>query len=129
MMRWGKLAALLLAGCAGTPVAIAPRFNGVWVTDTGSPSWVEIQAHSVVSFGLMPSNGHCAATSIDIVAQDRVNVPVSPLGNGPMSFKVDRGVLLIAGKYATMRFVPSARESICRVGGSYAHGAPYPTTK
>src|ERR1700689_1128516 len=113
-------AAFLLAGCAGMPT-IAPKFNGVWVTTSGSPSWVEVQAHSVVSFGLTLSNGHCAATPIEILSKDRVDAPVSAIGNGRMFLKLDGGALVISGKLATTRFVPASRESICLGrGGAYA---------
>jgi hypothetical protein len=119
----------LVAGCAGMPT-IAPKFNGVWVTTSESTSWVEVQAHSVVSFGLTLSNGHCAATPIEILARDRVDAPVSAIGNGPMSLKLDGGALVIKGKLATTRFVPAPRESICLGrGGVYAPGAPYPKVR
>jgi len=119
----------LLAGCAGMPT-MAPKFNGVWVTTSGSPSWVEVQAHSIVSFGLTLSNGHCAATSMEILAKDRVDAPVSAIGNGPMLLKLDGGALVISGKFGTTRFVPAPRESICLGrGGVYAPGAPYPKVR
>src|SRR5580700_2881833 len=121
-----RFAGFLLAGCAGVPT-MAPKFNGVWVTSSGSPSWVEIQAHSVVSFGLTLSNGHCASTPIEILATNRVDAPVSAIGNGPMSLKLDGSMLVISGKLGTTRFVPATRESICLGrGGVYAPGAPYP---
>jgi hypothetical protein len=121
--------AFLLAGCAGMPT-MAPKFNGVWVTTSEGASWVEVQAHSVVSFSLTPSNGHCAATSIEILAKDRVDAPVSEIGNGPMLLKLDGGALVISGKLATTRFVPAPRASICLGrGGVYAPGAPYPGVK
>jgi hypothetical protein len=124
-----RVAALLLAGCAGMPT-MAPKFNGVWVTTSESPSWVEVQAHSVVSFGLTLSNGHCAATPIEILSKDRVDAPVSAIGNGPMVLKLDGGALVISGKIATTRFVPAPRESICLGrGGAYAPGAPYPKVR
>jgi hypothetical protein len=122
--------ALLLAGCAGTPTPVAPRFNGVWVTTSGSTSWVEVQAHSIVSFALTLSNGRCAATQIEIVSKDRVNAPVSAIGNGPMSLKLEGGALVISGKLGSTRFVPAPRESICLGrGGLYAPGAPHPKTR
>lgn len=128
--KWMRgFAALLLAGCAGTPT-MAPKFNGVWVTNSGSPSWVEVQAHSVVSFGLTLSNGHCAATPIEILAKDRVDAPVSAIGNGPMSLKLDGGALVISGKFGVTRFVPAPREAIClQRSGVYAPGAPYPKAR
>ena len=120
------LVAFVVAGCAGMPT-IAPKFNGVWVTTSVSPSWVEVQANSIVSFGLTLSNGHCAATSFEIVSKDRVDAPVSAIGNGPMTLKLEGGDLVIGGKLGTTRFVRAARESICLGrGGVYAPGAPYP---
>ena len=120
------LLAFVAAGCAGMPT-MAPKFNGVWVTTSVSPSWVEVQANSVVSFGLTLSNGHCAATSFEIVSKDRVDAPVSAIGNGPMLLKLEGGDLVIGGKFGTTRFVRAARESICLGrGGAYAPGAPYP---
>jgi hypothetical protein len=120
--------ALLLAGCAATPKAVEPRFYGVWVSeDSRLHSWLEIEAHSVVNFGLTQSNGRCAASTIDIVAKDRVIAPVSSLGQGPMSLRLEGGALVIKGNYATQTYVASSRESICRgLGGAYAPGAPYP---
>lgn len=117
-----------LSGCASAPPSVAPRFNGVWVNaDSGIHSWIEIETHRVVNFGSTQSNGRCLATTVDIVAKDRVVVPVSVLGSGEMSLRLDGGVLLIAGKYATQRYAPSSRESICRgLGGAYLLGAPYP---
>jgi hypothetical protein len=121
--------AFLLAGCAGMPT-MAPKYNGVWVTTSGTPSWVEVQAHRVVSFGLTLSNGHCAATSIEILSKDRVDAPVSAIGNGPMLLKLDGGALVISGKFGTTRFVPASRESICLGrGGAYAPEAPYPKVR
>jgi hypothetical protein len=119
--------ALALAGCAGTPVAVAPRFNGAWVNaDSGMHSWLQIEPHHVISFGLFQSNGRCVATDIEILAKDRLNVPVSSLGTGEMSLRLNGGALVITSKYATQRFVPASRESICQVGGKYLPGAPYP---
>jgi hypothetical protein len=124
-----RFAAFLLAGCAGMPT-MAPKFTGVWVTTSGNPSWVEVQAHSVVSFGLTLSNGHCAATALEIISKDRVDAPVSAIGNGPMLLKLDGGALVISGKLATTRFVPASRESICLGrGGAYAPEAPYPKVR
>jgi hypothetical protein len=121
--------AFLLVGCAGMPT-MAPKFNGVWVTTPESTSWVEIQAQSVVSFGLTLSSGHCAATAIEILAKDRVDAPVSAIGNGPMMVKLDGGALVISGKLGTTRLVPATRESICLGrGGGYAPGAPYPKVR
>jgi hypothetical protein len=120
--------AWLLVGCAAAPKAVAPGFHGVWVNaDPRVASWVEIEAHRVVSFGLTPSNGRCAASAIDIVAKDRVMAPVSSLGEGPMSMRFEGGALVITGKYATQRFARASREEICRQsGGAYLPGAPYP---
>jgi hypothetical protein len=119
------LIALLLAGCAAAPPAVAPRFYGVWVNkDSRLHSWLEIEAHRVVNFGL---TGRCVASAIDIVAKDRVIAPVSSLGEGPMSLRLDGGALMITGKYATQAYVASSRASICQgPGGAYAPGAPYP---
>jgi hypothetical protein len=123
------LVAFAVAGCAGMPT-MAPKFNGVWVTSSASPSWVEVQAQSVVSFGLTLSSGHCAATSFEIVSKDRVDAPVSSIGNGPMLLKLDGATLVIGGKLGTTRFVRAARESICLGrGGVYAPGAPYPRVR
>ena len=121
-------AVLLLAACAATPKAVAPPFYGVWVNeDSRLRSWVEIEAHRVVSFGLTPSNGRCVASAIDIVAKDRVIAPVSSLGEGPMSLRLQGGALVITGNHATQTFMASSRDSICRgPGGAYAPGAPYP---
>jgi hypothetical protein len=121
-------AAVLLAGCASAPLTVAPRFYGAWVNaDSRSHSWLEVEAHRVVSFGLTPSNGRCAATTIDIVAKDRVTVPVSSLGSGDMTMRVDGRTLVVTGKFATQRFVQSSRESICQSpNGTYLPGAPYP---
>jgi hypothetical protein len=135
MAQWTTVAAhvfgpvvLLLAGCAATPTTVAPQFQGVWVNkDSRLHGWLEIEAHRVVSFGLPQSNGRCVASAIDIVAKDRVVAPVSSLGEGPMSLRLDGGVLVIAGKYATQTYVASSRASICQgSGGAYAPGAPYP---
>jgi hypothetical protein len=121
-------AAWLLAGCAAAPTAVAPAFHGVWVnSDSRVRSWIEIEAHRVVSFGLTQSDGHCVASAIDIVGKDRVMASVSSLGEGPMSMELQGGALLITGRYATQRFAPAPRESICRgPGGAYLPGAPYP---
>jgi hypothetical protein len=120
--------AMALAGCASGPKAVAPRLYGVWVnTASGPHNWIEIEAHRVVSFAVTQSNGRCAATDIDIVAKDRVSVPVSALGSGELSLRLDGRVLVVAGKYATQRYQPASRESICQgPGGSYFPGAPYP---
>jgi hypothetical protein len=84
----------------------------------------------VVSFGLTLSNGHCASTPIEILATNRVDAPVSAIGNGPMSLKLDGSMLVISGKLGTTRFVPAPRESICLGrGGVYAPGAPYPKAR
>jgi len=118
---------MALAGCASAPVAVAPRFYGAWVnTDSAMHSWLQIEAHRVVSLGLFQSNGRCVATDIEIVGKDRLNVPVSSLGTGEMSLRSTAGTLVITGKYATQRFVPTSRESICQIGGKYLPGAPYP---
>ncbi len=121
--------AALVAGCAGMPT-MAPKFTGVWVTTSASPSWVEVQAQSVVSYGLTLSSGHCAATSFEIVSKERVNAPVSAIGSGPMLLKLYGGTLVIGGNFGTTRLVRAARESICLGrGGVYAPGAPYPTNR
>jgi hypothetical protein len=119
---------VMIAGCASAPLNVAPRFYGAWVnSDPGSHSWLEVEAHRVVSFGLTPSNGRCAASAIDIVAKDRVTVPVSSLGSGDMTLRLEGRTLVVTGKFATQRFVQSSRESICRLpSGTYLPGAPYP---
>jgi hypothetical protein len=43
-----------------------------------------------------------------------------------MSLRLNGGALVITSKYATQRFVPASRESICQDGGKYLPGAPYP---
>ena len=121
----------LLMACAGAPSnskPVAPRFYGVWANaDLSVHSWVEIEVHRVVSFGVTLSNGRCAATNIDILSKDRVNAPVSSLGNGEMSLKLDGRALLVTGKYGTQRYLPSSRQAICQgPGGTYLPGAPYP---
>lgn len=119
--------AMLLGGCAGTPATVAPRFNGSWVnTDSAMHSWLQIEPHHVVSLGLFQSNGHCVATDIEILAKDRLNVPVSSLGTGEMSLRLNGATLVVTSKYATQRFMSTSRESICQVGGKYLPGAPYP---
>jgi hypothetical protein len=125
--RWSGPLCLLLAGCATAPKAVAPGFYGVWVNaDSKVHSWLEIDAHRVANFGFTQTNGRCATTAIDIVAKDRVMVPVSFLGSGPMSLRLDGGALVITGNYATQRYVPATRESIClALGGAYLPGAPY----
>ena len=118
---------VVLAGCATAPKAVAPGFYGVWVNaDSSAHSWLEIEAQRVANFGFTQPNGRCATTAIDIVAKDRVIVPVSFLGSGPMSLRLEGGALVITGNYATQRYVPAKRESICRrSGGKYLPGAPY----
>jgi hypothetical protein len=118
---------LLLAGCATASKAVAPGFHGVWVNaDSKVHSWLEIDANHAANFGFTQSNGRCATTIIDIVAKDRVMVPVSFLGSGPMSLRLDGGALVITGNYATQRYVPATRESIClALSGEYLPGAPY----
>jgi len=116
-----------LAGCASAPKAMTPGFYGVWANaDSNVHSWVEIQAHHMVSFGVTQSNGSCVSTDIDIVAKNKVSAPVSALGNGEMVLKLDGRVLVITGNYGAQRFVPSSRASICQgSGGKYLPGAPY----
>lgn len=118
--------ALLLAGCAGSPATVAPRFNGAWVNaDSSMHSWLQIEPHHVISYGLFQSNGHCVATDTEILSKDRLSVPVSSLGTGEMSLRMNRGALVVTSKYATQRFEPSSRESICLVNGKYLPGAPF----
>jgi hypothetical protein len=94
--------------------------------DSKVHSWLEIEAHSVANFGFTQPNGRCVTTAIDIVAKDRVMVPVSFLGSGPMSLRLDGRALVITGNYATQRYVPASREAICQgLGGAYLPGAPY----
>jgi hypothetical protein len=128
-LGWPAVAvAMALAGCASAPKAVAPRLYGVWVnTATGPHNWVEIEAHHVVSFAVTQSNGRCASTEVDILAKDRLSVPVSALGSGEMSLRLDGRTLVVAGKYATQHYQPATRESICQgPGGTYFPGAPYP---
>jgi hypothetical protein len=126
---WVLVGVLALAGCASAPTtskAVAPRFVGVWANADSGPSWVEIQSHSVVSFGVTQSNGRCASAAADILAKNRVNVPVSALGNGEMSLKLDGRTLVVTGRFGTQRYLPSSRESICQgPSGKYLPGAPY----
>ena len=123
----GAALALMLAGCAGTPPTIAPRFNGAWVnTDLSLHSWLQIEPHHVISFGLFQSNGRCVATDTEILSKDRLSVPVSSLGTGEMSLKMTKGALVVTSKYTTQKFVPTSRESICQVNGKYLPGAPFP---
>jgi len=121
---------LLLVACAAGPPnskPLAPRFYGVWSNTGTSNNWLEIDATHFVSFGVTQSNGRCAAIRADIVARDRVVLQVSPLGAGPMSLSLEGTTLVIAGQYATPRFVRASREAICRgSGGTYLPGAPYP---
>jgi hypothetical protein len=122
--------ALLLIACAASPPnskPLAPRFYGVWSNTGTSTTWLEIDAGHFVSFGVTQSNGRCAAIRADILARDRVVLPVSPVGAGPMSLSLDGAVLLVTGKYGTQRFVRASREAICRESdGTFLPGAPYP---
>jgi hypothetical protein len=122
--------ALLLVACASGPPnskPLAPRFHGVWSDARTNNRWLEIDTSHFVSFGVMQSNGRCAAIRADTVARDRVVLPVSPIGSGPMSLSLDGAALMIAGRYGTQRFVRASREAICRdPGGTYLPGAPYP---
>jgi hypothetical protein len=129
-LGWAVAGVLLLAGCAAAPPnskPLAPKFYGVWASaDSKTQSWLEIEAHRAVNYGV---TGRCIATPIDIVAKDRVSVPISALGSGPMTLRLEGSVLVIAGKYATQRFVPALRESICRQSnGTYLPGAPHPAS-
>jgi hypothetical protein len=106
---------------------LAPRFYGVWSSSGTGNNWLEIDASRFVSFGVTQSNGRCAAIRADTVARDRVVLPVSSLGVGPMLLSLDGAVLTVAGQYGSQRFVRASREVICRdAGGSYRPGAPYP---
>ena len=125
----GAVASLLVACASGPPNSkpLAPRFHGAWSSPGASNNWLEIDAGHFVSFGVTPSNGRCVAIRADTVARDRVILPVSSLGVGPMALSMDGAVLVIVGKYGTQRFVRTSREAICREsGGNYLPGAPYP---
>jgi hypothetical protein len=122
---------LLLAGCAAAGLnskPVAPRFYGIWSnTDANANNWLEIDAKHVVGYGSTQLNGRCNLIPIDVASRDRVILPVSAIGAGQMSLTLDGNVLVMAGKYATQRFVPASREAICRgSGGKYMPGAPYP---
>jgi hypothetical protein len=106
---------------------LAPRFYGVWSSTGSGNSWLEIDASRFVSFGVTKSNGRCAAIRADTVARDRVVLPVSSLGVGPMLLSLDGSKLVVAGQYGSQRFVRASRETICReAAGTYLPGAPYP---
>jgi len=122
---------VLLAGCAAGVLnskPLAPRFYGIWSNgDTSIYNWLEIDATRVVGYGSTQLNGRCSLIPIDVAARDRVILPVSSIGAGPMSMTLNGSELVLAGKYATQRYVPSSREAICRAsGGKYLAGAPYP---
>jgi hypothetical protein len=126
----GSVALLLVACAAGPPNSrpLAPRFYGVWSSTSTGNNWLEIDASRFVSFGVTQSNGRCAAIRADTVARDRVVLPVSSLGVGPMLLSLDGAVVLVvAGQYGSQRFVRASREAICRdAAGTYLPGAPYP---
>jgi hypothetical protein len=122
---------LMLSGCAAVPLnsqSIAPRFYGVWTnTDSSVYNWLEIDANHVVSYGLTQWNGSCDPTPVDVAAPDQLILPVGAVGAGQLAFALDGAVLVISGRTATARYVPSSREDICRgPGGKYLPGAPYP---
>jgi hypothetical protein len=121
----------LLAGCAAGALnskPLAPRFYGIWSnSDTSNYNWLEIDAKHIAGYGSTQLNGRCTVIPIDVAAHDRVILPVSSIGAGQMSMTLNGNVLVLAGKYATQRYVPSSREAICRGSGAkYLPGAPYP---
>jgi hypothetical protein len=121
----------LVAGCSSGGLkakSLAPRFYGIWSnTETSNNSWFEIDATHTVGYGSTQLNGRCTVIPIDVAARDRVILPVSSIGAGQMSLTLDGTALVVAGKYATQRYVPTSREAICRgPGGKYLPGAPYP---
>jgi hypothetical protein len=123
--------AVVLAGCASGALnsrPLAPRFYGIWSnSDASNYNWLEIDAKHIVGYGSTQLNGRCTVIPIDVAARDRVILPVSSIGAGQMSLTLNGAVLVLAGKYATQRYVASAREAICRgSGGKYLPGAPYP---
>jgi hypothetical protein len=123
--------AVLLAGCAAGALnskPVAARFYGIWsYTDASNYNWLEIDAKRIVGYGSTQLNTRCTVIPIDVAAKDRVILPVSSIGAGPMTMTLNGAVLVMAGKYATQRYVPSSREAICRgTGGKYLPGAPYP---
>jgi hypothetical protein len=123
--------AVLLAGCAAGALnskPLAPRFYGIWSnSDTNIYNWLEIDAKHIAGYGSTQLNARCTVIPIDVAAHDRVILPVSSIGAGQMSMTLNGTVLVLAGKYATQRYVPSSREAICRgSGGKYLPGAPYP---
>ena len=121
---------LLLVACASRPPnsrPLAPRFYGAWSSIGTGKNWLEIDATRFVSFGVTQSNGRCAAIRADTVARDRVVLPVSSLGVGPMLLSLDGADLVVAGQYGSQRFARASREAICRdARGTYLPGAPYP---
>jgi hypothetical protein len=122
---------LQLAGCAASGAnskPVAPRFYGIWSnTDATSRNWLEIDSKHIVGYGSTQLNARCSLIPIDVAARDRVVLPVSSIGAGPMSLTLNGTALVMTGKYATQRFVPSSREAICLGSGAkYLPGAPYP---
>jgi hypothetical protein len=123
--------ALLLAACAASGLnskPVAPRFYGVWsYADAGTTNWLEIDAKHIVGYGSTQLNARCAVIPIDVVARDRVVLPVSSIGAGQMSLTLNGTALVLTGKYATQRYMPATREAIClSSAGKYLPGAPYP---
>jgi hypothetical protein len=125
----GSVVALLVVACAAGPPKskpLASRFYGVWSDARANNHWLEIDASHFVSFGVTQSNGRCAAVRADTVARDRVVLPVSLIGSGPMSLSLDGVILVVAGQSGTQRFAQAPREAICRESdGTYFPGAPY----
>jgi hypothetical protein len=122
---------LQLAGCAASGLnskPLAPRFYGIWSsTDATSSNWLEIDSKHIVGYGSTQLNARCTLIPIDVAARDRVVLPVSSIGAGQMSLTMNGTALVVTGKYATQRFMPSSREAICLGSGAkYLPGAPYP---
>jgi|HubBroStandDraft_5_1064220.scaffolds.fasta_scaffold151889_2 hypothetical protein len=123
--------ALLIAGCAASGLnskPVAPRFYGIWsYADAGTINWLEIDAKHIVGYGSTQLNARCTVIPIDVAARDRIVLPVSSIGAGPMSLTLNGTALVLTGKYATQRYAPVSRDTICRgSAGKYLPGAPYP---
>jgi hypothetical protein len=123
--HWVTASLFLVACASGNSKPFEPRFDGVW-SDARNNHWVEVDSNQFAAFGVTP-DGRCAVTRADAVARDRVVLPVSAVGVGPMSLSLDGTALVVAGKNGAERFARASREVICRDSrGAYLPGAPYP---